>query len=104
MARFSSREGRWHGRWRGTQTGQPSHGEAVRDEREFVTDFGNGLVRVDIGAPIPRLSSEPRANLKASKPAPKAPEVEPQLPEGLPADLRTPSTNLPAFKPGLGRG
>lgn len=104
MARFSVREGRSYGRWGRPQTNQPSHSETVRDERQFVTDLGGGLVRVDVGAPIPRLSSEPQANLKVTQAAPEAPAVEPEPPSAPSTNLRAPSAKLPDFKPGLGKG
>lgn len=104
MARFSVRDGRWHG-LRGPQR---TYQETERDEREFMTDLGNGMVRVDIGAPIPRLSCEPRpVPVKAPAPAPLAAPVEPETPPSLPEAPRAKSPQspkLPAFKPGLGKG
>lgn len=103
MARYASREGRWYGRER-RNLPLP---EDVRDEREFHTDMGNGMLRVDIGAPVARLPSEPQpVAVKGQPKAQPTPEPTPasDLSPLLPADLRRVPRDPREFKPALGRG
>ncbi|MBB6123245.1 hypothetical protein [Sphingobium subterraneum] len=100
--RYSSREGRWYGERR-NNTPLP---ETVRDEREFLTDFGNGVVRIDIGAPIHRLPDEPQPvavsmPLPLRRAAPELPAVTSDIP---PAHHRKVPKDHREFKPGIGRG
>lgn len=102
MALYSSRSGRWSGRYKA----QPSHPEPVRDEREWHTDLGNGLVRVDIGSPIKPVHGSPKPTLaKDSRVPAPAPEqsLEVALGDKLPADLRKPVRDSRDFKPGIGK-
>lgn len=74
MARFSPRTGRWHG----VSKGNAPLPETTRDEREWRTEMPGGMVRIDMGAPVPRLPGEPQpvAQRSPSKPA-RAPVVTP---------------------------
>lgn len=100
--RYSAREGRWYGE---RQRNKPTP-ETVRDEREFHTDFGGGMIRVDLGAPIPRGPGEPQpVAVKGQQRAYDGPEPSPQIDRTplLPTDMKRPHREPRAFKPGLGR-
>lgn len=70
---------------------------------ETETPLQGGLVRVDVGAPVPRLPQEPKGTLRKST-TPPAPTPEPAFPETPSADLRRPARDPREFKPGIGRG
>jgi len=99
--RYSVGEGRWYG-------ARPSASTAPKppcDDREFRTDFGGGLIRVDLGEPVARLPGEPQpVAVKAPKGSPEVPADNPSVPEALPEATRRTPSKLPAFKPGLGKG
>ena len=82
MARYSSRDGRWHGRSRSNVTVP----EGTRDEREWHTEMPGGLTRIDFGAPIPRHPSETQP-IRKDKPKPVPVEAPVETPKATPISV-----------------
>jgi len=89
MARYSVREGRGDRRRRNRPPADP----VVPDERQWRTELPSGLVRIDMGEPIPRLACEPQPVAIA------APEVAPAEPESVPSEAEEFAAMLPRDLP-----
>lgn len=107
--RYSARERRWYGK-RAVARSLPadgyapgSPGYAVR-HRETQTVLGNGLVRVDLGEPVPRLPGEAPAvpvSTPTAAPSPAPPPAEPEPAPPVPAAHRAPPKERKLY--GLGK-
>lgn len=88
MARYSVRTGRWYGRQSYSSSRPPPPG----DDRQWRTEMPGGLIRIDMGQPIPRHPDEPQA-VQIDRPA-GLPDTPPQ-----PAADPTESEQLSAMLP-----
>jgi len=100
--RFSAATARWSGGKRPSNVTVP---EGTRDDRRWHTELPGGMLREDIGAPVPRLPGEPQpvsaGDTNTARSIPQAPPLEP---ESEPAAAFNRNPNPKPFKPGLGRG
>jgi hypothetical protein len=83
----------------------PASRHYAERHRQSETAMAGGMVRVDVGEPVPRLAGEPAPKVSRA-PAPVAldPEPEPSAPEVPLAHLRRPYRHPGEFKPGIGKG